>query len=359
MSPARLAREAPSPTIPLLPAGKVRAVQSAILAWYRRGHRDLPWRRTRDPYAILVSEIMLQQTQVDRVIPKYHQFLERYPTLAALAGAPRAEVIRSWAPLGYNRRAVRLHEIARQVVERYDGRLPDTVEGLLTLKGVGRYTAGAIACFASGRAAAALDTNVRRVLGRIFAADVPGAGDDDRLAWPLAEAVLPPQDAYDWNQALMDLGATICVSRTPRCLLCPAQASCSARAAWLLPGELSASGTKATLPLVAERRGAYVIGERGASPGATRRAKASGRRPLSAPERFQGSRRWYRGRIVDALRALPPGGVLSLDALGQQLKTDFSPEDQAWLLDLASALARDGLADLAERDGAYVLTLPV
>ncbi|MGH2354456.1 MAG: A/G-specific adenine glycosylase, partial [Chloroflexota bacterium] len=169
-----------------LPAEKVAAVRQAILEWYRRGHRDLPWRRTRDPYAILVSEIMLQQTQVDRVIPKYHQFLEWYPTLAALAAAPRAEVIRNWSPLGYNLRAVRLHEIARQAVERFGGRLPDTVEGLLSLNGIGPYTAGAVACFAFGQSEPALDTNVRRALGRIFAADVPGAGRDDRLAWQLA-----------------------------------------------------------------------------------------------------------------------------------------------------------------------------
>src|SRR5919199_971616 len=131
-----------------LPEQKVRAVQAAVLAWYRQGHRDLPWRRTRDPYAILVSEVMLQQTQVERVLPKYVAWMERYPTLAALAAASRAEVIRSWAPLGYNLRAVRLHEIARQAVEQHGGRLPETMEGLLALKGIGRDTAGAVACFA-------------------------------------------------------------------------------------------------------------------------------------------------------------------------------------------------------------------
>ncbi|HEX2186677.1 MAG TPA: A/G-specific adenine glycosylase, partial [Chloroflexota bacterium] len=329
-------------------------MRTAILDWYRRGHRDLPWRRTRDPYAILVSEIMLQQTQVDRVIPKYHQFLERYPTLEALAAAPRAEVIRTWAPLGYNLRAVRLHEIARQAVERYAGRLPDTVEGLLSLKGIGPYTAGAIACFAFGRAEAALDTNVRRVLGRIFAADVPRAAEDDRPAWQLARAVLPPGEAYDWNQALMDLGATVCLSRLPRCLLCPAQASCSARRAWV-PAD-GAAATVATAAMVAEAPAPYGAGTsaelaHGASAVTAPAQAAPGpaprpRRPALATERFEGSRRWYRGRIVDALRALPAGAALPLETLGRQLKPDYSPADHTWLLDLAGALARDGLIEL-------------
>jgi A/G-specific adenine glycosylase len=330
-------------------------VQADVLAWYRAGHRDLPWRRTRDPYAVLVSEIMLQQTQVDRVIPKYHQFLALYPTLQALAAAPRAEVIRNWAPLGYNLRAVRLHEIARQAVERYGGKLPDTLDGLLSLKGIGPYTAGAVACFAFGLPAAALDTNVRRVLGRIFAAETSGDGDrdgaagqpapaDDRIAWRLAESVLPAAnatDAYDWNQALMDLGATICVARRPRCLLCPVQARCSARAAWDgRDGQDGRVPSPVALPRVAERRGAYATGA------------------PSVPERFEGSRRWYRGRIVDALRALPAGVTLPLEDLGPRVKPDFGPSERDWLLDLARALARDGLVEVVERDGAVSLSLP-
>jgi endonuclease III len=172
-----------SPAALDLPAQKVGAVQAAVLAWYRSGHRDLPWRRTRDPYAVLVSEIMLQQTQVDRVIPKYQAFLAQYPTLQALAAAPRAEVIRNWAPLGYNLRAVRLHDIAQQAVAQFGGELPKTMDGLRSLRGIGRYTAAAVACFAHGQAEALLDTNVRRALGRIFAAEAPGAAADDRLGW--------------------------------------------------------------------------------------------------------------------------------------------------------------------------------
>jgi A/G-specific adenine glycosylase len=139
-----------------------------LLDWYAAHGRDLPWRRTRDPYRVLVSEIMLQQTQVDRVIPKYRQFLRRYPTLGRLAGADARDVRRLWYPLGYNARPFRLHQIAREAVARYGGRLPDRAEDLRRLPGVGRYTAGAVLAFAYGRDVAVLDTNVRRVLGRVF-----------------------------------------------------------------------------------------------------------------------------------------------------------------------------------------------
>src|SRR6266487_3920562 len=143
-------------------------VHSQLLQWYSLEHRDLPWRSTHDPYAILVSEIMLQQTQVHRVLPKYQQFLAAFPTLADLATASTAEVISVWIPLGYNMRAVSLQSIARQVMAEYDGRIPESIDELLKLKGVGRYTAGAIACFAYHKQVATVDTNIRRVLQRIF-----------------------------------------------------------------------------------------------------------------------------------------------------------------------------------------------
>jgi A/G-specific adenine glycosylase len=146
----------------------VRRFQRSLLAWYRRHGRDLPWRRTRVPYRVLVSEIMLQQTQVDRVIPKYRQFLRRYPSLRSLAAAPVEDVRRLWYPLGYNVRPLRLHAIACETVARYGGRLPNDAERLRALPGVGRYTAGAVLSFAFGRDVAVLDTNVRRVLTRVF-----------------------------------------------------------------------------------------------------------------------------------------------------------------------------------------------
>src|SRR5437868_12190320 len=143
-------------------------VHLSLLKWYAAEQRNLPWRSTPDPYAILVSEIMLQQTQVDRVLPKYQQFLAAFPTLADLAAASPAEVISVWVPLGYNRRAVSLQSIARQVMAEYEGRIPESIDELLKLKGVGRYTAGAIACFAYRKQVATVDTNIRRVLQRIF-----------------------------------------------------------------------------------------------------------------------------------------------------------------------------------------------
>ncbi len=333
---------------------QVAGVQQGLLEWYRRERRDLPWRRTRDPYAILVSEVMLQQTQVDRVVPKYHEFLARFPTLAALAAAPRAEVIRAWAPLGYNLRAVRLHEIARQSVEQYGGVLPDTVEGLLALKGIGRYTAAAVACFAYGRAVAVLDTNVRRVLGRIFAGALPEALDDDRAAWRLAEAVLPPEpaDAYDWNQALMDLGATLCIARRPRCLLCPVQQLCTARREWTgaLQGEKPEHGRSS---LLVDR---HPAGRRRVAESCASYDGAVAPRTARA-ERFEGSRRWYRGRIINALRALPPGTMAGLEEIGRQVKPDYTASDLPWLLGLVRALARDGLIQLVEQEGAVGMPL--
>jgi A/G-specific adenine glycosylase len=205
----------------------VRRFQRRLLSWYARHGRDLPWRRTREPYRILVSEIMLQQTQVERVIPKYHAFLARYPTMEALAAARVADVRRLWYPLGYNARPLRLHAIARESVARYGGDLPRTPEALRRLPGIGRYTAGAILSFAFGQDTAVLDTNVRRVLSRVFlgprrARRVRG----ETTLWMLAEAIVPRGRGYDFNQALMDLGATCCTARTPRCEQCPMTPVC-------------------------------------------------------------------------------------------------------------------------------------
>jgi A/G-specific adenine glycosylase len=197
------------------------------LKWYRQHGRDLPWRQTSDPYKILVSEVMLQQTQVERVIPKYHEFLTKYPTLDALARAPLHEVKRTWYPLGYNIRPVHLRGIARETLARYDGRIPDDEKALRSLKGIGRYTAGALLSFAFGKDAPILDTNVKRVLGRVFLGPrrlkrLKG----QRALWELAAALVPPGRAYDFNQALMDFGATWCTPRKPRCRPCPMRSFC-------------------------------------------------------------------------------------------------------------------------------------
>lgn len=258
----------------------VARVHSALLEWYARQARDLPWRHTRDPYAILVAEIMLQQTQVDRVIPKWHAWLERFPTLADLASASRAEAIRAWQGLGYNLRAVRLHAIACQVEAEYGGALPRSVEGLLSLKGIGRYTAGAVACFAYEQPVAMVDTNIRRVLSRVFGVE-PAAAD------ATAERVLPRAAAYAWNQALMDLGATLCRAQRPLCLVCPLLAECG---------------------------------------GPRQRAARS----AAKAEPFAGSRRFYRGRILNELRRVE---AIPIDELGE--------------LELVERMAADGLVEIS------------
>jgi A/G-specific adenine glycosylase len=187
-------------------------VRNRLLEWYAENGRDLPWRHTHDPYAILVSEVMLQQTQVSRVLPRYQAWIARWPTARALAAAELADVIRAWDGLGYNRRAVGLHRCATIVAER--GGFPREPAELRRLPGIGPYTAAAIACFAFGAQVPTPDTNARRVLGRAF-------GDPD---------VPPPAGrAYEWNQALFDLGSTVCIARRPRCHVCPLAEGCPSR----------------------------------------------------------------------------------------------------------------------------------
>jgi A/G-specific adenine glycosylase len=206
----------------------ISAFRRRLLGWYRRRGRDLPWRRTRDPYRVLVSEIMLQQTQVDRVVPKYHEFLRRYPTLESLATADVTEVKRLWYPLGYNIRPLRLHQIARETMARYGGRLPDDGARLRALPGIGRYTAGAILSFAHGQDAPVLDTNVRRVVTRVFVGPRRARRlRGEKAYWELVAALVPPGRSYDFNQGLMDFGATWCTARRPRCPRCPMRSFCA------------------------------------------------------------------------------------------------------------------------------------
>jgi A/G-specific adenine glycosylase len=215
--------------IPPLPEPSNRRwFRRRLLQWYRRNGRDLPWRRTRDPYSVLVSEVMLQQTQVDRVLPKYQEWLEKYPTLESLASAREADVSETWRPLGYNIRPRRLHAIARESVARYGGELPGDEETLRSFKGIGAYTAGAVLSFAFGQRAAILDTNVARVLFRIFVArGDPKSHAMRRHLWDVSRTVLPVRHVFDFNQALMDFGATLCTARRPKCPVCPMRAGCA------------------------------------------------------------------------------------------------------------------------------------
>jgi A/G-specific adenine glycosylase len=206
-------------------------VARRVVAHFRSVRRDLPWRRSRDPYAIWISEIMLQQTRVAAVVPYFERWMARFPTIAALAAAPLDDVLAAWAGLGYYSRARNLHRCARELVERHAGALPPSAAALRALPGIGRYTAGAIASIAFGQPEPLVDGNVARVLARVYAID-----DDikssaaTRLLWRLASQMVPPSAPGDFNQGLMELGATVCTPLSPACLLCPLAALCRARA---------------------------------------------------------------------------------------------------------------------------------
>ncbi len=202
----------------------IRAFQRRLVSWYRTNGRDLPWRRTRDPYAILVSEVMLQQTQVQRAILYYDKFLERYPTVEELARAEEGEVRETWEGLGYYARARNLQRTAQKIVTEHQGRFPQRPEELTALPGIGQYTAGAVLSFAFRRDAAILDTNAARVLTRFFA--LPPEQQTTSFLWTVARRVTPSGQAHLFNQAIMDLGAMICVARTPRCSVCPLRTGC-------------------------------------------------------------------------------------------------------------------------------------
>jgi A/G-specific adenine glycosylase len=207
-----------------------RLIAKTLLEWYDRCRRRLPWRDHPDPYRVWISEIMLQQTQVDTVIPYYHRFLDRFPTVEALAAAPLDEVLKVWENLGYYARARNLHGAAQVIVEKFNGKIPDTREALIALPGIGDYTAGAILSMAFGRPIPAVDGNVRRVLSRLFAVRDPIDRPDTQYALRVLVASLIPEKAPgSFNQALMDLGATICTPKLPSCADCPLRRLCKAR----------------------------------------------------------------------------------------------------------------------------------
>jgi A/G-specific adenine glycosylase len=292
-------------------------IQDGLLRWFKENARELPWRRTRDPYAILVSEVMLQQTQVDRVLPYYTRFLERFPTVEDLAAAATSEVIRIWSGLGYNRRAVNLQRAARAVVDELGGSFPDDPADLKKLPGIGSYTAGAIAAFAHERDVAFLDTNMRRVISRmIFGSESVRESE----AIGAATALLPPGHGWTWNQALIEFGALQCTARRPACIVCPLRDECVAYPTMQIALQLKSARTS--------------------------KAKA---------EPFESTTRFYRGRIVEALRALPedePEGI-PLPELGLRVREGFTAENLPWLRELVEGLQRDGLALVAEDSPPY------
>ena len=295
-------------------AEKVEAVRSALIRWYGENARDLPWRRTRDPWRVLVSEVMLQQIQVKRAVPFYEAFVERFATPRALAEAPLAEAIRAWGDLGRYRRVVNLHRTVRILLEEFDGEVPSDPEELVKLPGIGPYTAGAVACFAFEEDAAFLDTNARRVLHRLFfGAEVPEPTAKEKQLLSLAEALVPRGRGWEWGQSVIEFGALRCTARKPTCEPCPLSALCAARP--------TIRAKLATLPR-AER----------------------------AARRYEGSNRYYRGRALAALREAPGEGV-TLRELGEGLREGFGEEDLPWLLGVVGSLDKDGLVRMSSAEG--------
>ncbi|MFA6134193.1 MAG: A/G-specific adenine glycosylase [Phycisphaerae bacterium] len=219
-----------NPKSPAPDPATLAAVRRQILAWWDKGHRDMPWRQSRDPYAIWVSEIMLQQTQVATVVPYYRRFLRAFPSVDALAAAPPEAVLKAWEGLGYYSRARNLHRAAQQIIERHGGKVPQGVAALRALAGVGRYTAGAIASIAFNRPEPVLDGNVKRVLCRLLAiTGDPRKPAVERRLWAIAQSLVPAKRPGDFNQAVMDLGALVCTPMGARCSACPLQRRCLAR----------------------------------------------------------------------------------------------------------------------------------
>ena len=301
-------------------------VRAALLAWFAANGRDLPWRRTRDPYSVLVSEVMLQQIQVPRAIPFYQTFLERFPTIHALAEAPLAEAIRVWGDLGRYRRVVNLHRTARIVVEKHGGELPRDVETLRQLPGVGPYTAGAVACFAFEQDVAFIDTNMRRVLHRLFlGVDIPKPQATDAEIERIAIAAVPIGRGWNLNQGLMDFGAALCTARRPSCDSCPVREQCRA-----FPAIESAVATLRRSPV-----------------------------PTKPAYRYEESNRYYRGRVLARLREHSSGDDadegIRLHDLGAEVRPRYTEADVTWLYGVVESLAKDGLAVAEERpvyDGA-------
>ena len=285
------------------------AMRAALASWYREDHREFPWRETTDPYEILVSEVMSQQTQLGRVVEAWAAFLDRWPTVADLAAADRAEVVAFWTDhrLGYNNRARYLHEAAGQVQTEFDGEFPRDPETLQELMGVGPYTANAVASFAFDNGDAVVDTNVKRVLYRVFeGVREADTGDSTPPYEAVASDLMPEGESRLWNNAIMELGGVAC-QKTPRCdeQGCPWRGRCHAYAT----GDFTAPDVP------------------------------------TQPE-FEGSRRQFRGRVV---RALGEHGPLALDDLGPRVRVDYAPDGthgREWLRGILSDLADDGLVEL-------------
>ena len=287
---------------------RTRRIIPPVRRWYRRHGRVLPWRGTHDAYRILLSEIMLQQTQVHRVLEKYPSFLKRFPSLNSLARAPRRAVLLAWRGMGYNRRAVHLHNLARTLVERWRGNVPSDVESLMGLPGIGRYTAHALLSSVHAQRLPIVDVNVRRFLSRVFwpMSSTQSTKAEEEI-WRVAGEILPSRSVYAWNQALMDIGATVCRARAPECTRCPVSGFCRSR---------------------------RTMKQRSLARRQTERHRKG------IPDRI------YRGRIVEMLRGRGGRVVVTAAHLGRNIDPTYSPRDQAWLRQLLEKLAHEGIVRL-------------
>ena len=291
----------------LLLKRKAKYIIKAIFLWYRHDARDLPWRHTHDPYKILISEVMLQQTQVDRVIPKYRQFLEQFSSIKKLAEAKTSAVITAWAGLGYNRRALFLQRTAQAVVQNHIGKFPQDILSLKKLPGVGDYTARAIQSFAFQVPVPMMDTNHRRFYRRVFF----GMKDkNDAELLHVAEQIIPKHSAYDWNQALMDFGSLICTTRRPKCDICPIQKFCQAYPVIMKTKKHKNIKTPARMDTKAHIKNRII--------------------PFIETDRY------FRGRLVDWLRE---GASITV----QKFATKYPELSKERLLKIVQQLEKDGL----------------
>ncbi|MBR9978738.1 MAG: A/G-specific adenine glycosylase [Bacteroidetes bacterium] len=278
-----------------------------LLGWYRRNGRPLPWRQDNDPYTILVSEIMLQQTQVARVTEHLPHWLQRFPSIDTLAAASKREVLLAWSGMGYNRRALHLHAAASLICSRHNGIIPNDTDALLALPGIGRYTAHAVVCFAYGKRLPMVEVNIRRVLSRLASGmQRENAVLPETVTWKLAASLLPPRAYFAWNQALMDLGAMICTATRPACSACPFSRLCPS-AHRLLPTPDRNTQTVRETP-----------------------------------------RRLYRGRLIEFLRK-QPGHCATAAELHRLLFPDSGQEQRMRLFDILDSLRKDGMIDIHER----------
>lgn len=286
-----------------------------LLRWYEMNHRNLPWRDTPTPYQVLISEIMLQQTQVPRVIEKFKEFSTQFPAIQDLAKASTADIIKAWSGLGYNRRALLLHKFAKEVCEKYNGKIPDSAQILRTLPGIGPYTAGAIASFAYNKPEPAIDVNVRRIYLRYFHGKdqgLPMRKKEEQELHELAKSTIPEGKSAQFHNALMDFGSLVCTRDTPRCAQCPLKNGCQFFPLY--------KKKKEKVLFVMEKKEEQGVYENG----------------RFIPNRI------FRGRIVEFVRKNKRKEML-MEELGKSIKKDYSENEKEWLLMLCQKLQEDKL----------------